>query len=40
MFRLAATLAFLIGLDLYMFDGRYMLALEQIGSTIYRHVIY
>jgi hypothetical protein len=37
MFRILATLAFMVGFDLYLFDGRYTHAVEQMMLFMLQH---
>jgi hypothetical protein len=37
MLRIVATLAFAVSIDLYLFDGRYSHAAEQVAISIIQH---
>jgi len=37
MFRVLATLAFLVSFDMLLFNGRYTLAVEQVTLSMFQH---
>jgi len=38
LFRMLATLAFAVGFDVLMFDGKYTHVVEQLGLSIFQHL--